>query len=140
MTDTAPTYTDALYADSLDAAPHWIDDGHQVRVTLDYAHFAFAVICPFAGADLTGRPWDELPVCRRTVDEDGQPKLDESPTAECYLALLGTEFTADEFFDSDAPVFEVVSPFPVEYRFEGWDSEAVYVRPRQAEAPSAVTA
>lgn len=134
MNDTTPTYADALHADNLDAALHWIDDGHQVRVTLDYAQFAFAVLCPFEGADLAGKPWDELPVCRRVLDEDGQPQPHRSPNEQCYLDLLGREFTSDEFFDSgsDVPVFEVVSPFPVVYRFEGWDSEAVYVRPKPA--------
>jgi hypothetical protein len=134
MTDTQPTYADALAADNPPTEPHWFDDGHQVRVTLDYAAFAFAVICPFENTDLAGKPWDELPVCRRVVDEDGQPQPHKSPNGECYVAMLGKEFTSDEFFDEKAPVFEVVSPFPVEYRFEGWDSDAVHVRPKLAES------
>lgn len=139
MNDVPPTYADALHADSPDAAPEWIDDGHQVRVTLDYAQFAFAAVCPFEGADLTGKPWDELPICRRVVDEDGRPRPQDSPTDQCYLAEMAKEFTSDEFFDSgsDVPVFEVVSPFPVQYRFEGWDSESVYVRPKRGAAPVA---
>jgi len=132
MNDTVPTYADALYADSLDAAPDWIDDGHQIRVTLDCAQFSFAVICPFDATDLTGRDWADLPVCRRAVDEGGQPLLDRSPTASCGLAMLASEFATDEFFDENAPAFEVVSPFAVEYHF-GWDGDAVYVRPRQVD-------
>ena len=119
--------------------PDWIDDGHQVAVTLEYGQFAFAVICPSDGAGLTGRPWAELPVCRRATDEDGAPLPDKSPAAGCGLAMLATEFAADEFFDENAPVFEVVSPFAVEYHF-GWDGDAVYVRPKQAEGAAAVTA
>lgn len=118
-----------------DAEVRWIDDGHQVTVTLENGQFAFAVNCPSDGADLSGKPWDELPVCRRVLDEDGQPQPDKSPADECYLERLGKEFVSDEFFDSAAPVFEVVSPFAVEYRFEGWDNEAVYVRPKSAAEP-----
>jgi hypothetical protein len=115
-----------------EAEVKWIDDGHQVTVTLEYGQFAFAVICPSDGADLSGRPWNELPACRRATDEDGNPQPEKSPTAECYLERLGKEFVSDEFFDGGAPVFEVVSPFAVEYRFEGWDNEAVYVWPKVA--------
>lgn len=134
MPDQQPTYADALAADNPPTEPHWFDDGHQVRVTLDYANFAFAVICPFEDTDLTGKSWDQLPVCRRAADEDGQPLPAKSPTAVCCLVEMAREFTSDEFFDEKAPVFEVVSPFPVVYRFEGWDSEAIYVRPKLAVA------
>jgi hypothetical protein len=109
--------------------PEWIDDGHQVRVTLDYAQFTFAVICPSDGVDLTGKGWADLPACRRAGDDDGNPDPGKSPTATCGLAMLATEFATDEFFDEKAPAFEVVSPFPVEYHF-GWDGDAVYVRPK----------
>lgn len=127
--------TDTTTEPATEAQPaRWTDDGHAVRVTLDYGQFAFAAICPFEGTDLSGKDWVDLPVCRRVLDEDGQPQPDKSPTGECYLAALGEEFTADEFFDGAAPVFEVASPFPVEYRFEGWDSEAVYVRPKPVPA------
>jgi hypothetical protein len=131
--DGAATAT-IITSEGDDAEVGWIDDGHQVTVTLEYGQFAFAVICPSDGADLDGEPWDELPVCRRVVDEDGKPQPDKSPAAECYLERLGKEFVSDEFFDGAAPVFEVASPFAVEYRFEGWDNEAVYVRPKPTAA------
>ncbi|HZP54980.1 hypothetical protein [Actinocrinis sp.] len=122
-TDTSPT-----------TEPEWADDGHRIRVTLDQGQFEFTVICPFDATDLTGRDWADLPVCRRAGDEGGNPRPDKSPTANCGLAIFGEEFTSDEFFDSgpDVPVFEVVSPFPVVYRFAGWDGDEVYVRPKPA--------
>jgi len=111
--------------------PQWADDGHQVRVTLGRYGLEYAVACPFDGADMADVPSELLPVCRRSTDDDGNPLRDRPPIPECGLELAAQEWTADEFFDTDAmpPAFEVAA-LPVVYRFEGDDGCGVHVRPK----------